>query len=239
MIVNLTKSVSLKEWCKVTAIGYKTDTAQWIEFTLSHEAIIGFATELLWMYEELDDNRKLIITTYQLQVDPAPNQAVGFYLTPNSPILVLKVNSLAEKKEEGFEYKNWKEIKIRKKNINQHYNVMCPDPSIEKGGVITLESYELARKNLMNISIFNAEGDDISKDYGTVIFEINREGIKDFATMLLVWADNYKEGDEYILPHIDKPDCGDNLGIILAHGSISVKFKGHDLGTASDYDSRF
>lgn len=236
MLINLTKSVPLKELCKITAIGHMTDTAQWIEFTLSHEAIIGFATELLWMYEDINDNKKLVISTNQLQVDPSPSQAVGFYLTPNSPMLVLKVNSLMEKKEEGYEYKNWKEINIKTKDINQYYSVR--NPSDEESELITLEPYELSKKNIMNINIINAEGDDITKAYNTVIFEINRKGIKEFATMLLVWANNCQEGDEYILPHIDKLDCGYNLGIILANSSISTKFKCHDLGTAYDYDSR-
>ncbi len=236
MLINLTKSVPLKELCKITVIGHTTDKAQWIEFLLSQEAIVGFATELLWMYEDIDDNKKLVVTTNQLQIDPSPSQAVGFYLTPNSPVLVLKVNTLMEKKEEEYEYKNWKEINIRTKNVNQYYNVK--DPSDEEIEFITLESYELSKKNIMNISIFNDGGEDITKDYNAVIFEINRKGIKEFATMLLVWANNYKEGDEYILPHIDKLDCGYNLGIILAHNSISTKFKGHDLGTAYDYDSR-
>lgn len=238
MLINLTKSVPLKEMCRITAIENEnmTDSAQWIEFTLSHEAIIGFATELLWMYEDINDIRKLVISTNQLKVDPSPSQAVGFYLTPNSPMLVLKVNSLIEKKEEGYEYKNWKEINIKKKNVNQYYNVT--DPSNEEGEIITLEPYELSKRNIINIDIFDAEGNDITKAYNTVIFEINRKGIKEFATMLLVWANNYKEGDEYILPHINKLDCGYNLGIVLDHKSISTKFKCNDLGTASDYDSR-
>lgn len=236
MLINLTKSVPLKELCKITAIGHTTDTAQLIEFTLSHEAIIGFATELLWMYDDINDNRKLIISTNQLQVDPAPSQAVGFYLTPDSPMFVLKTNSLMENKEEGYEYKNWKEINIKNKNVNSYYNLK--NPSDEAHELITSETYELSKRNIVNINIFNAEGDDITRAYSTVIFEINRKGIKEFATMLLVWADNCKEGDEYILPHIDKSDCGYNLGIILAHGSISTKFKCHYLGTANDYDSR-
>ncbi len=105
MLINLTKSVPLRELCKITAIGHMTDTAQWIEFTFSHEAIIGFATELLWMYEDINDNKKLIISTNQLQVDPAPNQAVGFYLTPDSPMLVLKINSLMEKNKKDTNIK--------------------------------------------------------------------------------------------------------------------------------------
>ena len=236
MIINLSKSVPLKELCKITAIGSSMNTAHLIEFTLSHEAMIGFATELLWMYEDINDNKKVVVTTSQLQVDPSPSQAVGFYLTPDSPILMLKVNSLLEKKEEGYEYQNWKEIIIKIKNVNQYYNVK--DPSDEESGLSTLESYELSKKNIINIDIFNKKGDNITKDYSAVIFEINRKGIKEFATMLLVWANNYKEGDEYMLPHLDELNCGYNLGIILAHDSILTKFKCHDLGTAYDYDSR-
>ena len=71
------------------------------------------------------------------------------------------------------------------------------------------------------------------------VVEINYTGIKDFATMLLVWANNCNEGDEYALPHIDKLDYGYNLGIILTYNNIPVKFKYHNLGTAFDYDSRF
>lgn len=235
MIVNLTKSVSLKELCKITVIGHMADTAGQIEFMLSREAILGFATELLWLYEDISDNRKLILNTNQLQIDPAPSQVMGFYLTPDSPTFVLKVNTLLEKKEE-YECKNWKEINIRKKNTNQYYCIK--NPSDEEKEFITLEPYELSRRNIMNINIFNAGGDNITKECSNVIFEINRKGIKEFAIMLLVWANNCKEGDEYELPHIDKMDCGYNLGIVLAHNNIAIKFKCGDLGTAYDYDSR-
>ena len=237
MIINLTKSVPLKELCKITAIGHTPDTACQIEFTLSHEALIGVATELLWMYEDLNDDKKLMISTHQLRVDPAPNQTIGFYLTPNSPMLVLKVNSLTEKKEGNCIHNNWKEINIREKNTNQYYNVKTP--SVEDIEFITLETYELSRRNIMNIKVYDNERNDITDKYQTVILEINREGIKDFATMLLVWANNYKEGGEYSLPHIDKSEQGYNLGIILTSDSISGKFTAHDLGVASDYDSRF
>ncbi len=236
MIINLTKSVPLKELCKITAVGHTKDIAQSIEITLSHEAIIGFATELLWLYEDINDTKKLVISTYPLQVDPAPSQAVGFYLTPNSPMFVLKVNSLMEKNGDGYEYKNWKEINIKSKNVNQYYNVK--NPSDEETKLSTLESYELPKKNIMDINIFNTEGEKVTKSYDTVIFEINRNGIKEFATMLFVWANNYKDGDEYRLSQMDEAEDGYNLGIVLAHNSIAAKFKCRDLGTAYDYDSR-
>ncbi len=236
MMINLTKSVSLKELCKVTALGYTEDIVQQIEFTFSREAMIGFATELLWMYEDIDENDRSVICTHQLQVNPAPTQAIGFYLTSDSPEFVLKLNSLEDKKEEGI-YENWKEIDIRTKNLNICYNLI--DPVIDDIEVITLEAYELARKNIVKIKVFDNEGNDITKGYRTVILEINREGIKDFATMLFVWADNYREGREYVLSQIDNPEQGYNLGILLTHDSISCKFKAHDLGVANDYDSRF
>ena len=93
-MINLTQSVPLKELCKISAIGFREDVAQQIEFTLSHEAMIGFATELLWMYEDLDDNKKQIISTHQLRIDPAPNQTIGFYLTPDSLLGKFKARDL-------------------------------------------------------------------------------------------------------------------------------------------------
>lgn len=62
MLINLTKSVPLKELCRITVLGFTQDIAQQIEF--SHEAMIGFATELLWMYEE---NKRQVICTHQKQ----------------------------------------------------------------------------------------------------------------------------------------------------------------------------
>lgn len=237
MIINLNKSVPLKELCKISAIGYTTDEAKCIEFTFSHEAIIGFATELLWMYEDINDSKKMTISTYPLQVDPSPCQAIGFYLTPNSPLLVLKVNSLVDGTESRCEYKNWKEIGIPPKKGNLYYNVK--EPSDVDCELICVEPYELSKKNIVNISVFNENGEDISQYYSTVTFEINRKGIIDLATMLLIWANNCKNAEEYPLAHIDKANYGYNFGVILTCDSIATKFKCCDLGTASDYDSRF
>lgn len=237
MLINLTQSVPLKELCRISAIGFREDVAKQIEFTLSHEAMIGFATELLWMYEDMNDSKKQIISTHQLRIDPAPTQAIGFYLTPDSPVLVLKVNSLTEKKEEGYIYEDWMEIDIRVKNRNIYYNIK--NPSVEDIELITVEPYELSRKNIVDVKVFDAAGKNITNGYHTVTLEMNREGIKDFATMLLVWADNYKEGREYELEHIGKSEQGYNLGVILTRDSLLGRFKAHDLGVANDYDSRF
>ncbi len=235
MIINLTKSVPLKELCKISAIGNTSQKAKLVEVTFSNEAIIGFATELIWLYQNISDESKKIISTHQLRVDPAPSQAIGFYLTPESPIFVLKTNTL----EEGGVYgsRKSKEIKINGKNTNQYYTVA--DSDIETGEMICLETYELSRRNIVDIKILNNNGENITKSFDSIIFEINRDGIKAFATMLLVWANNCKNGDEYLLHHASSIEKGYNLGVILTENSLLAKFRCDYLQTAYEYDVRF
>lgn len=233
MKINLTKSVPLKEFCRIKAVSNINDIADCIEFTFSHEAIVGFATNLLWIYDDIVDSRKMTICTNQLKVDPCPSQSVGFYLTPSSPVLMLKINQIDYNNGDSV-YNNYKEIYIRNKDTNYYYNISgCDD-----GENITIETYEMLKKNVVNLKIFNNKGDDITTSFNTVILELNRNGMKDLATMLLVWASNYKEGDRYDLPHIDNVENGYNLGIVLDKDSVSTVFCGKNLGTAGDYDSR-
>lgn len=233
MVINLTKSVPLKELCRISAYGYTTKIAHDMEFTFSHEAMVGFATELLWMYEDINENRKLSLCTHPLQ--SVPNQVIGFYLTPDSPVLLFKVNSL-NGVEEGGEYKSWKEIYIKTKNINQYYEVR--EPLNEADGCISVELYEFRRKNIVNIAIFDEEKHDITKFYDSVVFEVNYNGLKELATMLLVWSNNAKEGDRYLLYHIGQTGNGYNLGIVLTRESVPTIFKCDDLGCVYDYDER-
>ena len=237
MLINLTKSVLLKEICKISVVGNDAENAEFVEFELSQEAIIGFATELIWLYENIQENEKLIICTHQLKVDPAPSQALGFYLTPNSPMLVVKVNSL---NRETKEYKDYKEINIRARNVNQYYNVKEPDEEValEYDGFICLEPYELSKKNIINIHILDKDKRNVTSNYNTVVFEINYDGIKEFATMLFILANNYKEGQEYPLAHISQAQAGYNLGIILVEDSMQAILKCVNLGIAYDYDMR-
>lgn len=234
MKINLNQSVQLQEFCKISAIGNVLEKASLIEFTFSSEAMIGFATELLWLYQDINDENKKIISTHQLRVDPSPNQAIGFYLTPNSPVFVLKTNTLIEK--DYYDSRQCKEIRISDKNPNQYYHVT--DPDIETGEMISLEQYELSGRNIVDIKVLNNNGQDITKGINTIVFEINRQGIKTLATMLLVWANNCRNGDEYLLHHSGKSEEGYNLGIILTEDSISTKFKCNYLRTAYEYDNK-
>ncbi len=234
MIINLTKSVPMVNLAKIYTIGNLQGELNHIEFTLSREAIIGFATELLWMYQDISDNKRLVLSTHQLKVDPAPNQVVGFYLTPTSPVLTLKINTLTE--EEKCEYEGWREINIKRKNSKQYYCIR--EPLAEDDGLIMLESYELSKRNIVNIKVLNERSEDVTPDCSTIVFEINRNGLKEFATMLLVWANNCTEQEEYTLSQLQELKQGYNLGIILTQDSASTKLRCQDLGTVSDYDER-
>lgn len=237
MLINLTKSVELKEICKISVTGHNSEKAAFIMFELSQEALLGFGTELIWLYDDMKGTEKWTICTHQLKTDPAPNQALGFYLTPNSPMLVIKVNSLSE---EAREYRGYKEINIRGKNRNQYYNVREPDEEVrlEREGFLCLEPYELSGRNIMNIRILDKDKKDLVSNYGDVFFEINYNGIKEFATMLLVLADNYREGQEYLVAHADRQYEGYNFGVLLVQDSVQAITKCTDLGISYDYDPR-
>ena len=238
MLINLSKSVELKEIGKISVTGHISEKARFIMFELSQEALLGFATELLWLYDDIQSDKRMVINTHQLKIDSAPNQTLGFYLTPNSPMFVVKVNFLSEEVNESISYK---EIDIRRKNVNQYYNVKQPDEEVafEYEGFICLEPYELSHKNIINIRILDKDKKDVVSDYGTVFFEINYDGVKEFATMLLVLANNYKEGQEYPLAHVNQSQEGYNLGIILVQDSVPAIIKCVNLGVAYDYDARF
>ena len=237
MVIKISQSVELKEFCKIYLISAWDISPDCIELSFSQAAMIGFATSLLWMYDDLNDNQKRNITTHPLQIDPAPNQALGFYITPSSPTLMVKINSLEDRGLKDKACIKCKEIDIKWKNQNQYYNVLNPiDLEPE---VITLESFELCGKNIIDIKVLDIKEQDITNKCSAMVIELNRSGMRDLATMLLVWANNCKEGDEYILPHITRMKEGYNMGIILTDDSILTKFRYMDLGRANKYDPRF
>lgn len=237
MVIKLSQSVELKEFCKISLVDVSDDSPGCIELSFSQAAMVGFATSLLQMYDDIKDNEKINITTHPLQIDPAPNQSLGFYITPSSPTLMVKINTLEDKKRSDIECIKWEEIDIKWKNKNQYYNV--PNPISLEPEIITLESYELSRKNIVDIKVFNVKGQDITHNCSTLIIELNRNGMRDLGSMLLVWANNCKEGDEYMLPHIARTEMGYNMGVVLTDDSILTKFKYEDLGRANKYDPRF
>ena len=241
MIVNISKNVSPKEMCRIIAIGNNPKIADHIDLTFSREALIGFATELLWLYDDLEEKNKQIITTYPLKVDPAPNQAIGFYLTPSSPTLAIRINYFDMKIENLYENNICKEIKIKEKNNNQYYRVNIPSEEGESDceNTICLETYELSRRNILDVRLVGIDGNEVTKHFSSVIVELNRKGIKALATMLLVWINNYNDSEDYMVFQEGVVNAGYNFGVILSCDSIPTRLKIGDFGTVYDHDSRF
>ena len=94
MLINISKRTDKKALCRITVKTFTNRKPERVLFQFNKDAIVGFATELIRLYDCVDEKQKITIETHQLGVDPAPNQALGFFLTSESPVFMLKVNSI-------------------------------------------------------------------------------------------------------------------------------------------------
>ncbi len=235
MIINLTSIIRPKELIRISVVNNSTESPAEIVFTFSKDALVGFATELLWLYDDISDSRVINITTHPLSVDPSPNQAVGFYLTSTSPTFSIKTNTISTSYSDVVHIEGMKDVYIKNKThkvfyvVNTEIESGCPD--------VVVESYELSKRNILDIVVKNEDGVDITSKCGAVLLEINKEGIKDFATSLLIWANNdFKT--EYVMAQEGHNGKGTNIGVILSRDSIPTKLCLKELGNVNDYDSR-
>ena len=232
MIVDLTRNIIPKEYMRLTVVNNSTDEVGDLTLIFSREAILGFATELLLLYDDIDDSRELNISTHPLKTDPCPNQAIGFYLTPESPSFMLKINSLQCGNKEIGNVENKRNIFIYNPNLKEKFYIDT-DMDYEE---MVIESYELSRRNILDISIKNTDGIDITDKCSAVVLEINRQGIKDFATSLLIWSNNIGNHTEYLLAKDESSNEEEtNFGAILTSDSVAVKVRSKELGTIYDY----
>lgn len=233
MIINLNKSILLKEFAELSISSVEGIDEQYrIEITFSKEGLIGFATNLIWMYEDIDKNKKC-----HIHIDPlggkniSGNQPLGFFLTSSSPSLVISINNLSDYCD--IKCENYKEINI-KKEIEKSIEIKEP-ASYE-----SIEGYELGCNNIADIAIYNKENYNITnKDYMQVVLKLNYDGLKDLATMLLILANNYKEDESYKLANINQKEFEYNMGIILNSNSCEAILKCKGLGCIYDYESNF
>lgn len=220
MIINLCDNIDLCEYIKVSAHGKNVETIDVVEFYFSKEALIGFAKNLTWMYEDIDINEKFYVCTDPLGGIPSGNQVIGFYLVANSPILTFKVNSL--------DYPHG----IKNNNITQNLKKKCIE-ILPPAATDFIEEYELGYRNLAGISVYNKSHINISKDIYEIFFEINYDGLKNLAIVLMKLADNYEEGAECIIGQEN------NSGVILTSDSLPVKLRLKNLGSVYDYEPKF
>lgn len=233
MKINISQSVGKMELCKITVNSYTNKKPYRVVIQFSKEAIIGFATELARIYDDIDDEFRLTIETYQLGVDSAPNQALGFFLTSDSPMFLFKLNTLSSKLFNDETKKvSYEEITIRNKSSNQFAVI---DTDEEDNEDIVVDFYEMSKENIVQICVFDEFDHDISSDCDVLIFEINHVGIMNFVTMLLVWANNINNRKEYPLVKMNCAKKGYNFGILLTEDSINTSFQFKKLGNAYDY----
>jgi len=202
-----------------------------IEMIFSKEALVGFATNLLWAFS--DDDYKHTDTHSHIDAlggISGGNQAFGFFLTSESPSMVIQFNRVQEVHKETHQYKDieiWNRFNRRYK-VNTEYI----DDSY-------LESYEIGFTNIADIKIYDVNNVKISDKSMMVLLNINYDTFKDFATMLLMLANNYKEGLKYPLLQSQNTDVNYNLGVILTEDSHKLTIGCGAHGNIFDHNPQF
>lgn len=228
MILELNKHVEIEEVSELTLSGVNIGNDCKVEFTFSKAALIGFATNLLWLYEDIDKKRQTHIHIDPLGGEIPGNQALGFFLTSKSPSLIIQVG----------ERQTLDKITICKQiNIKNRVNtkIEIKEPACEEA----IEEYELGLQNIVNIRIVNKYGEDVSEKCVQIVLKIGYETIKKLAVMLMILANNFSFGCEYLLANLKQCILQYNLGIIFSKESPEVIIKCKELGCVYDYAPNF
>lgn len=228
MIIDLNNDINSHQLIRVGVRDKNANIVGSIEFSFSKEALMGFAKNLIWMYEDISPNRKFYVCTDPLGGVPSGSQVLGFYLTAHSPILTFNVNSLDYDEEYRMDDKLYLKAQPSK-------YMEVPPPLSD----CFLEDYELKFRNIVDISLYDKNHVNISDKFYEIFFDINYEGLKNLAIMLMKLGDCYQEGKEYIFKQIGREKQSCDLGISLTCDSLPLKIKLSNLGSAYDYEPDF
>lgn len=228
MMLELNKHVQIKEISELTLSGINLDKDCKAEFTFSKAALIGFATNLCWLYEDIDRMGQTHIHIEPLGGRIPGNQALGFFLTSKSPSLIVQVGE----RQILDDIKICKQISIRNK-VNKLIEIR--EPVCEE----SMEEYELGLQNIVDIKIVNKNGEDVSKKCVQIVLKIGYETIKNLAIMLMILANNFFTGYEYLLANLNQDTLQYNMGIIFSKESPEVVIKCKELGCVYDYAPNF
>lgn len=233
MIVKLNETVKIRQFANIIVLGTANKTECFtLEFTFSKDALLGFATNLIWMYEDINPQKKMHVHIDPLDGGSLGNQALGFFLTPQSPSVVLNVNGNKDDADIDFQVGDYKEIPIKYKFLREFE---VKEPALNEA----VEDYELGFCNLAQIRVLDSNKIDITNDRMEVIININYDGLKDFANMILILANNFESGQEYMIAHVKKNKQQYNMGILLSENSNQVVFKCGFLGSIFNYSPNF
>lgn len=78
MIINLNETVNVEELSELFLSGIEIGKGCRVELTFSKEALIGFATNLIWLYEDIDNEKNVHFHIDPLGGEIQGNQALGF-----------------------------------------------------------------------------------------------------------------------------------------------------------------
>lgn len=232
MTINLNENVAIEELSELTVSGIGIDKTCRVELTFSKEALIGFATNLIWLYEDIDDKRSLHFHIDPLGA-PGANQAMGFFLTPDSPSLVVQVGSIKkiiEKTKNIGKFRQIEKIHL----ISRKFEVK--EPSSDD---LSLEEYEIGLRNIANIKIVSEDNIDFSGKCVQTVLSVGYDTLKKLATMLLVLADNYSDNCSYRLANVRQNQLEYNMGVLFTETSPDIVIKCKDLGYVYQYDRNF
>ena len=224
MNLELNKYVEIEEISELTLSGVNIGSDCKVEFTFSKAALIGFATNLSWLYEDIDRMSQTHFHIDPLGGEIPGNQALGFFLTPRSPSLIVQVGErqILDKKM------ICKQINI-KNRVNTKIEIK--EPACEEA----IEEYELGLQNIVDIRIVNKYGEDVSEKYVQIVLKIGYETIKKLAVMLMTLANNFSFGCEYLLANLKQSILQYNMGLIFSKESPEVIIKCKELGCVFDY----
>lgn len=221
------KDVFKPEMIKLVAKGEKVQEISYIEMSFSKDALIGFASNLLWIYGDYNRNRKIIEETIPLG-NPIGNQVFGFYITTNSPTFVVHINDDFFKEQISFNDKRYSEM-----IFNQRVLELEP-PSDDD----LPEEFEKNYENIVSIKVYDKTLKDISQEIRFISLNINYEGLRNLGIVLLDISRNYKEDFKYAFEQYKENEKYENR-IVLAKDSIPLRIKCEYLGKAYDYEHEF
>ncbi len=223
----IVKDVLNPERIKLEAKGKVACEICYIEMTFSKDALRGFSSNLLWIYEDYDRDRKIFEETLPLG-KPVGNQVFGFYITTNSPTFVVHVENDILKEEIYFNENKYLEM-VNNQNVIEISAPLDDDSS---------EEFERNYENIISIKVYDENHRDITQDVKYVTLQMNYEGLRNLGIALLDILQNYKDGLLYEFEQFIDDEKYENR-VILAKDSIPLKLRCEYLGKAYDYEHEF
>lgn len=208
-------------------IGERKYNYRKIVFSLSKEAMIGLG----YCAIRLSDG---FLEGCELRTDPLgtvfPTQAMGFYLTPGSPELFiyrkefgdLDTNKIKKNKDKHSNINNWKMNKVK----------FIVDMEFDDD---YLEGYNIGHNNVGEIKVYE-DGKEITYS-GYVILYLSESALLGLGITMLRIANNYKEGDSYIINPRGLDIQNSGLGFYMTNDSPELEIRCETFENALFYDA--